>query len=93
MKHPDGCAPVSRTTASGRCGRRESVEQRLRASGYLALRRIDCDCECEGGVVCLRGCVPSHYLKQVAQTIAAAVDGVRRVDNRIVVVAGGPRSS
>jgi osmotically-inducible protein OsmY len=89
MSKPDGCGSATMKTSQGRCGHKVSVEQRLGASGYLALRRIDC--ECEGGVLCLRGCVPSQYLKQVAQAIAAAVEGVRRVDNQIEVVAGGSR--
>jgi osmotically-inducible protein OsmY len=91
MMTPDGCGSTAMKTSHGRCGHKVSVEERLGASGYLALRRIRCDCECEGGVLCLRGCVPSQYLKQVAQTIAAAVEGVRRVDNRIEVVASGSR--
>jgi osmotically-inducible protein OsmY len=91
MIKPDGCGSATMKTSRGRCGHEASVEERLGASGYLALRRIHCDCECEGGVLCLRGFVPSQYLKQVAQTIAAAVEGVRRVDNRIEVVAAGSR--
>jgi osmotically-inducible protein OsmY len=85
----DGCGSTAMKTPLGRCGHKVSVEERLGASGYLALRRIRC--ECDGGVLCLRGCVPSQYLKQVAQAIAAAVEGVRRVDNRIEVVASGSR--
>jgi osmotically-inducible protein OsmY len=81
--------------ARGRCDHKVLVEQRLGASGYLALRRIycECECECEGGVLCLRGCVRSQYLKQVAQTIAVAVEGVHRVDNRIEVVAAESRTT
>jgi osmotically-inducible protein OsmY len=70
-----------------------SLEERLGASGYLALRRIHCECECEDGVLCLRGCVPSQYLKQVAQMIATAVEGVHRVDNQIKVVAVQPTTT
>jgi osmotically-inducible protein OsmY len=85
MPRPDDGRSAIVNPSDGRCGHLTSVEQRLGASGYLALRRIDC--QCEGGVLSLRGRVPSQYLKQVAQAIAAAVEGVHRVDNQIEVVA------
>jgi osmotically-inducible protein OsmY len=84
MTKPNECGPVTIDDCPGRCGHRSSVERGLEASGYLALRQIQCDCR--GGVLCLRGDVSSHYLKQVAQAIAAAVEGVRRVDNQIKVL-------
>lgn len=77
---------LSINSSSGRCTIGSSVESRLLASGYLALRRIEC--ECAGGVLYLRGCVPTHYLKQVAQAIAAQVEGVRQVENQLRVHAG-----
>jgi osmotically-inducible protein OsmY len=61
-----------------------SVEQRLGSSGYLALRRIRC--ECVGDVLSLRGSVSSYYLKQMAQAIAGDVEGIRLVDNQIQVL-------
>jgi osmotically-inducible protein OsmY len=39
------------------------------------------------GVLIVTGCVPSFYLKQVLQEILKRVDGVRRVDNRVDVIA------
>lgn len=60
------------------------MEQRLGSSGYLALRRIRC--ECDGDVLSLRGCVPSYFLKQMAQAIAGDTAGIRRVDNQIQVL-------
>jgi osmotically-inducible protein OsmY len=41
---------------------------------------------CENGAIVLSGRLPSFYLKQIAQTIAASVDGVRRLENRVEVV-------
>ena len=61
----------------------QAAEKRLRASGYLALR--DVSCIASGGVACLYGRVPSYYLKQLAQEIAAQVVGVRIVVNKIDV--------
>jgi osmotically-inducible protein OsmY len=84
MIERDGCSAAVINKSSSRCPHRLMAEQRLEASGYLALRRIQCDCL--GGVLCLRGCVPSHYLKQVAQEIAVGVEGVRRVDNQLRVL-------
>ena len=37
------------------------------------------------GVAYLHGCLPSYYLKQLAQEIAAGVEGVRLVINKIEV--------
>jgi osmotically-inducible protein OsmY len=68
---------------------RPSLERRIEdclcRSGYLALRAVVCDTR--GGIVRLRGSLPTYYLKQVAQATVAEVDGVRRIINRIVVVA------
>jgi osmotically-inducible protein OsmY len=61
------------------------AEDRFRRSGYFALRDISCDAR--NGVLHLRGRLPSYYLKQVAQAVAAEVEGVRRVVNRIEVIA------
>jgi osmotically-inducible protein OsmY len=61
------------------------VEIRIRGSSYLALR--DVSCVVRGDILHLRGRVPSHYLKQVAQELAAGVEGVRQVENGIEVIA------
>jgi CheY-like chemotaxis protein len=65
----------------------ESAERRLRGNPYLALKNVSC--EFRGGVLTLLGCLPSYYLKQVAQTAVAGVSGVREIHNDIAVV--GPR--
>jgi osmotically-inducible protein OsmY len=62
-----------------------TAEDRFRASGYLALR--DISCIASDGVAYLHGCLPSYYLKQLAQEIAAAVEGVSLVVNKIEVKA------
>ena len=59
------------------------AEARLRVSSYLALRDVSC-MACDD-VVYLHGRLPSYFLKQVAQEIAAGVEGVRLVINRIDV--------
>jgi osmotically-inducible protein OsmY len=59
------------------------AEQRLRRSRYLALQ--DVRCIAADDAVYLYGCLPSFYLKQVAQEIAASVEGIQRVVNRIEV--------
>jgi len=64
----------------------ERAEARLRANAYLALKNISC--EFHEGVLTLRGCLPSYYLKQVAQAAVVGVEGVFRIDNRIEVVSG-----
>lgn len=61
------------------------AENRLRESGYYALRDVSCDVH--EGEIHLDGRLPSHYLKQVAQYLANEVAGLRRVVNRIEVIA------
>jgi hypothetical protein len=61
------------------------AEQGLRSSRYSALKHVSCDYQ--GGVLVLRGCLPSYYLKQIAQEVVAhQVHGVGRLDNQIQVV-------
>jgi hypothetical protein len=61
------------------------AERGLRSSRYSALRHVSCDYQ--GGVLVLRGCLPSYYLKQLAQEVVAQlVQGVGRLDNQIQVV-------
>ena len=67
----------------------EHARSRLLGNPYLALRNVSC--EYQGGVLTLRGCLPSYHLKQVAQTAVAALDGVERVVNEIEVLAPGCR--
>lgn len=57
--------------------------ERLRESGYGALRGVSCLAAHE--MLVLEGRLPSYYLKQVAQEIAMKVGGKRRVVNRITV--------
>jgi osmotically-inducible protein OsmY len=59
------------------------AEIRIRGTSYLALR--DVTCIARGDILHLRGRLPSHYLKQIAQEIAASVEGVRQVRNGIEV--------
>jgi osmotically-inducible protein OsmY len=59
------------------------AEGRLRASPYLSLRTIDC--EFHEGMLILRGCLPTYYMKQQAQAAVADVEGVGRVFNQIEV--------
>jgi osmotically-inducible protein OsmY len=81
---PDRLAPQARTLQS-------SVERRWQTSGYTALTRIHSDFEGESGILHLRGSLPSHYLKQVAQELVIDLEGVRRVDNQINVIRSVPR--
>jgi hypothetical protein len=60
------------------------AQRRLEATGYSVLRRVRCDFR--AGLLRLGGCLPSHYLKQVAQTAVADVEGVMTVVNEIEVV-------
>lgn len=65
------------------------VAARLRRSGYPFLRSIKC--EFRGGVTVLSGTVPTFYLKQLAQALAAHTPGVGQIENGVQVVGSGVR--
>jgi osmotically-inducible protein OsmY len=67
----------------------EMAESKLRSKPYLALKNVFCDYL--NGVLVLRGCLPSYYLKQVAQEVVARLDGVERIDNQIQVMTSARR--
>jgi hypothetical protein len=68
----------------------ELAEGCLRRNPYLALKHVACDWR--DGVLVLRGCLPSYYLKQIAQEVVAhQVKGVGRIDNQIQVVTPASR--
>src|SRR5437764_12941686 len=71
-------------------GHRARGQARFRRSGYLALR--DVTCVARDGVVHLHGCLPTYYLKQVAQSVASEIEGVLRVSNHIEVLAPAGRA-
>ena len=60
------------------------AERCLRSNPYLALKNVTC--EWLDGVLVLRGCLPTYYLKQIAQEAVASLEGVERIDNQIQVV-------
>lgn len=63
----------------------EGAESCLRGNPYLALKNVSCE-YCEG-VLTLRGCLPSYYLKQMAQAAVSRVAGGARIVNQIEVIA------
>ena len=65
-------------------GLAERVERALRATGYGPLRGVEVTVHAR--YVILGGRVPSYYLKQVAQTTALAVPGVRHLRDDLDVV-------
>jgi osmotically-inducible protein OsmY len=69
----------------------DQARQRLGGTSYQFLRFVEC---CfQNGVLTLRGRVPSFYLKQMAQTVLANLEGVERIDNRVDVVSARGLSS
>jgi osmotically-inducible protein OsmY len=85
----DGAVAVLTAPPVRRVDPADLAERALRNSPYLALRNVTCDCR--DGVLTLRGCLPTYYLKQVAQAVVARLDGVRQVVNEIQVVSGAMR--
>ena len=87
--HPTGTEPDT-PSPDPQASLQELAERCLRSNPYLALKNISCDYR--GGVLVLRGCLPSYYLKQIAQEVVAhQVQGVGRLDNQIQVVPPAPR--
>jgi osmotically-inducible protein OsmY len=72
-----------------RPGLQELAEGCLRRHPYRALKHVSCDCQ--EGVLVLRGCLPSYYLKQIAQEAVARLEGVKAIDNQVQVVTPAPR--
>jgi osmotically-inducible protein OsmY len=60
-----------------------AAKDALQGTGYRCLAQLDC--EVSGGVVQLRGELPSFFLKQVAQETVRQVKGFRGVRNLTVV--------
>jgi hypothetical protein len=61
------------------------AERGLHSSRYSALKHVSCDYH--DGVLVLRGCLPTYYLKQIAQEVVAQqFDKAGRLENRIEVV-------
>jgi osmotically-inducible protein OsmY len=62
----------------------ELAERCLHSNPYQAMKNVSCDYH--DGVLVLRGCLPTYYLKQLAQQVVVGLEGVERIDNRIQVV-------
>jgi len=69
---------------------KDLAERCLRSNPYLALKSVSCDYL--DGVLFLRGCVPTYYLKQLAQEVVGGLAGVERIENQIQVVMPAYRS-
>jgi osmotically-inducible protein OsmY len=59
------------------------ARDRLSCSPYFALGRVVTSYQ--HGILMLRGCPPSQYLKQVAQELVSRIEGVNAVVNLIEV--------
>ncbi|WP_198000382.1 BON domain-containing protein [Gimesia alba] len=59
------------------------VKRALRTSGYVPLAQVRV--MVDRGQVFLAGDVPTNFMKQVAQTRALSVDGVKSLSNDLVV--------
>ena len=61
----------------------ELAQARLRSAGHRELSQLIC--ELESGILCLRGQLPNHYLKQLAQELLKPLHGVDQIVNAIEV--------
>lgn len=60
-----------------------ALQRQFRTSAYWSIRQLVCEIDSEQ--IVLRGTLPSYYLKQVAQSLAARVVGVERMHSDIEV--------
>lgn len=74
---PYGAAMAAETSVEAQ------AEARLRQGSYVALH--DLSCNLRDGVLTLRGRVPSYFLKQIAQSLLASLEGVLRINNELEV--------
>jgi len=82
--HPTGTEPDTQRP-NPQASPQAVAERGLRSSRYSALKHVSCDYQ--GGVLVLRGCLPTYYLKQIAQEVVGhQVKGMGRLDNQIQVV-------
>jgi len=82
--HPTGTEPDTQRP-DPQASPQAVAERGLRSSRYSALKHVSCDYQ--GGVLVLRGCLPTYYLKQIAQEVVThQFDKVERLENRIQVV-------
>jgi hypothetical protein len=67
--------------------RRDAVvaeaRKQLQNSPYYELHEVQCDYH--EGVLILRGCVPSYFLKQIAQSLLIYLPSVEELDNHLKV--------
>ena len=86
--HPTGTEP-DKPSPDPQASLQAVAERALRSGPYPALKKLSCDYR--GGVLVLRGCLPSYYLKQIAQEVVAhQFDHGGRLENRIEVVRPPP---
>lgn len=68
---------------------RRSIEQECSYAYYFRYIRFSS----RDGVLTVRGCLPTFYLKQVLVAHLQRVDGVRRVEDRVDVISSNGLSS
>jgi osmotically-inducible protein OsmY len=71
------------TVADAHNGIAVAAKEQLRQSSYSSLR--DISCECDDGVLILRGQVPNFFQKHLAQESVRHLKGVAQVVNQIEV--------
>ncbi len=64
----------------------DRAENCLRHNPYLANKNVQCDFH--EGVLTLRGCLPTYYLRQLAQETLGPVSGILRIVNEIEIMGG-----
>ncbi|MEX2306267.1 MAG: hypothetical protein WD738_01665 [Pirellulales bacterium] len=66
----------------------QGAQELLSQHSHFRDRAGDFKYEYSAGVLIVRGCVPTFYLKQVLQTVLKEVEGVAWIDNQVNVISG-----
>ena len=69
----------------------EEVSSRLWKRGHWEARHIECSYNEEDGTLTIAGRVRSDYMRQTAQAVVQAIEGVERIVNRLEVIPSNPR--
>jgi hypothetical protein len=71
------------------CELRMSIEQQayhlVDSDHHFRRRAGQFEFQCDEDVLIVRGSVPSFYLKQVLQSVLRQIEGVRGIDNQVMV--------
>jgi len=86
QRRDGGSARNEGPTSTSRSDLIHRARQALGKHSQLRASAKGCSLELQDGVLVVRGCVPSFYLKQMLQTVLKDLEGVQQIDNQVEVI-------